>query len=480
MKLYSLFSLLLYSGILFAQSEFIKQITNYNFDSRNPSVLDGSPFGNEGEFVFEIHDGNNINIGLIKYSADTDSFTAPVKITNNSFQNINPSDMNYYDGKHIVVFQTNQNGNQDIAISEEQGGNWSNPIFLTSSNEDETNPSFVLNSYNEPFDTLWVLYEKSNSIHLVSFKDSITADRIIFGANDSISYSSATGMMYGGINVAAVKYSPSEQKIVYVFFDNVNGTFSSVETINDDGICSLPKVFPSVISRGILTYESKSDTGYQNVFYLDNWPDASSPTPWVDNPQGDISSLSVAPIDYITKNENGNGDPCSYLVTRNDSTYINLNNNENFYNQDTLVYTRVNIANLDKGFMGAIPSYFIYYTIFEDSSNGHINLFGRKQSILIGSIAEDNIDAPQFKLMQNYPNPFNSQTRIFYALSQQNFVNLKVYDLLGNEAAELVNETKVPGVYSIYFNAEKFSSGVYFYKLTVGDNTKTKKMILIK
>ena len=130
--------------------------------------------------------------------------------------------------------------------------------------------------------------------------------------------------------------------------------------------------------------------------------------------------------------------------------------------------------------MGDHSPYLIYFTIFEDSSNGHINLFARKESVLVSSVSFEDPAPLWFNLKQNYPNPFNSTTRIFYALSKQNFVSLKIYDVLGNDIAQLVNETKVPGSYSVYFNAGNLSSGIYFYKLTIGKESKTKKMVLMR
>jgi len=85
-----------------------------------------------------------------------------------------------------------------------------------------------------------------------------------------------------------------------------------------------------------------------------------------------------------------------------------------------------------------------------------------------------------FSLEQNYPNPFNPTTSIQYAINSRQFVQLKVYDILGNEVATLVNEQKEPGYYEVEFNATQFSSGVYFYRLQAGDFVQTKKMILMR
>jgi len=85
-----------------------------------------------------------------------------------------------------------------------------------------------------------------------------------------------------------------------------------------------------------------------------------------------------------------------------------------------------------------------------------------------------------FKLLQNYPNPFNPTTRIFYVISRTTNVNLKVYNITGNEVATLVNEVKGPGIYNAEFNGKNLSSGVYFYKLTAEKYSAVRKMILLR
>jgi hypothetical protein len=85
-----------------------------------------------------------------------------------------------------------------------------------------------------------------------------------------------------------------------------------------------------------------------------------------------------------------------------------------------------------------------------------------------------------FLLAQNYPNPFNPSTKINYQISQNDFVSLKVYNVLGNEVATLVNEVKPAGNYEVTFDARSLSSGTYFYKLQAGSFVETKKMMLLK
>ena len=86
----------------------------------------------------------------------------------------------------------------------------------------------------------------------------------------------------------------------------------------------------------------------------------------------------------------------------------------------------------------------------------------------------------EYKLFQNYPNPFNPTTTIEYLIPKQSHVKLEIYDLLGDLVTQLVNEDKSAGKYKIRFNASKYASGVYFYKLTAGNFIQTKKLILMK
>jgi hypothetical protein len=109
--------------------------------------------------------------------------------------------------------------------------------------------------------------------------------------------------------------------------------------------------------------------------------------------------------------------------------------------------------------------------------------FGPKFPVKILSVTdvkEDAVTPAEFVLYQNYPNPFNPTTAIEFRISDFGFVNLQVYDILGNEVATLVNEEKPAGTYEIEFNATGLPSGVYFYTLRAGSFVETRKMVLLK
>jgi hypothetical protein len=85
-----------------------------------------------------------------------------------------------------------------------------------------------------------------------------------------------------------------------------------------------------------------------------------------------------------------------------------------------------------------------------------------------------------YNLSQNYPNPFNPSTKINYNIGEPGLVQLRVYNVLGVEVATIVNEQQNAGNYTIDFDASRFSTGVYFYSLTVNNFTQTRKMIVEK
>ncbi len=103
----------------------------------------------------------------------------------------------------------------------------------------------------------------------------------------------------------------------------------------------------------------------------------------------------------------------------------------------------------------------------------------------VSGIENENNTVRNFNLFQNYPNPFNPSTRISYTIPSEEKVSIKVFDLLGTEVSELVNEVKEGGTYSVEFSGSKLASGVYFVLMTVdtkspGRIIKSEKIVLLK
>jgi hypothetical protein len=129
-----------------------------------------------------------------------------------------------------------------------------------------------------------------------------------------------------------------------------------------------------------------------------------------------------------------------------------------------------------------------FYTFSDDISslNSEKFYYRLKQIDYDGSFAYSNIievdnNMPvEYNLAQNYPNPFNPSTRINYQIPADGFVSLKVFDILGNKVATLINEHQAAGSYEFNFDGSSLSTGVYFYQLNVNEFTSVKKMLLTK
>ncbi|MCW8806341.1 MAG: agmatine deiminase family protein, partial [Ignavibacteriaceae bacterium] len=150
--------------------------------------------------------------------------------------------------------------------------------------------------------------------------------------------------------------------------------------------------------------------------------------------------------------------------------------------------------------VGYIPaqtdSTVIYYYISATSNDGRtvakplVAPDGFYNFLVKNSVTDlaETIQPEEFYLFQNYPNPFNPSTKIRFdipnviadEMKQSQFISLKVYDMLGNEVATLLNEEKTSGKYEVTFDATGLTSGVYFYKLEAGSIVQLKKMILLK
>ncbi len=137
------------------------------------------------------------------------------------------------------------------------------------------------------------------------------------------------------------------------------------------------------------------------------------------------------------------------------------------------VHDQLNPMMVIDGNLGAI----VVWQDFRNNSNYDIYAAGFNTST---GIINTSTLAEKYNLSQNYPNPFNPTTKIEFAITKQEFVSLKIYDIQGREAAVLVNGNLSSGTYSINWDAAKFQTGVYFYKLVTNSFSDTKKMMLVK
>jgi hypothetical protein len=187
---------------------------------------------------------------------------------------------------------------------------------------------------------------------------------------------------------------------------------------------------------------------------------------------------------YITTNNGLNWTQSGLNYASINSIKINGNNifaGELFYEKGVYLSTNngVNWIHKDQG-MGS-------ERVWSLTTNSQYIFSGTDNSVWRRSLAEivgvRNIstEVPSaYSLKQNYPNPFNPSTNIRYSVPKNGMVKLAVFDALGREVHTLVNESLQPGTYETSFNGSALTSGVYFYKLTSGDFSETKRMLLIK
>lgn len=200
----------------------------------------------------------------------------------------------------------------------------------------------------------------------------------------------------------------------------------------------------------------------------------------------------LAPANLILINYNGhpklqwsaNQEPDFQLYT----IYRDLNDGQGF----VLLTTTTNLYYIDYTVNltppGGEAGHEVFYKITASDIESHesgysntvkCNVPGKNPQKIIGDSHINNIQC-KYKLEQNYPNPFNPATSISYSLEKNGLISLKVYDMLGREVAELVNENQPKGYYKVEFNAADLPSGVYFYQLKTREYTAIKKMLLIK
>lgn len=125
---------------------------------------------------------------------------------------------------------------------------------------------------------------------------------------------------------------------------------------------------------------------------------------------------------------------------------------------------------------------YVYYFVkaYNGSYSGASNIAQVRGSLYKENTLSEAEQKLKFNLCQNYPNPFNPATSISFSIAENCFVSLKIYDILGNEIAELVSGVREPGNYSVSFDASTLSSGLYFYKFITNGYSSTKKMLLAK
>jgi hypothetical protein len=169
-----------------------------------------------------------------------------------------------------------------------------------------------------------------------------------------------------------------------------------------------------------------------------------------------------------------------YLGSEVPFSVFGLNSRKRTYDHNSMPELHIELVNG----LGLVFQYELGYVGYQNVLKGCVIDGVVYGDTTVVSVDDEIPSQPiEFSLSQNYPNPFNPSTNIQYTVGSQQFVTLKIYDVLGNEVATLVNEESAAGgagEYEVEFNAINLPSGIYFYQLKAGSFIQTRKMLLIK
>ena len=405
----------------------IKVYDNSNPNSNNRITIDTSANGNNGSWVNPDWLGWGGNKWFYLRNATVEYLVNPTMA-----KGIAQQSPFILDGSELEVFNTIT---ASIKIQDNIGNTTGFYNNLIQTNIPGSNP-FVVDNGSETPPYGYTLTTDNYSVVLNEFEND-TVDVFFFTGNKSFSYE---------------RYGAIQSQTDRLFFDG------GVSAVN-----------PNAETKTIKLLNIINETMQEKLFVVRSLELAQNDSVKIENPDsnkvklisyGTAKSYDVE-INYVTENGIGRFGDFSVPLTENTShTFIpewtDLTNTE--------LQVLVDIGN-------------------DGTIDDTLTLFNQ----VTGLQNQGSLQPNEFRLEQNYPNPFNPNTKIKYTIpnvSQSGVegsrVQLKVYDVLGNEVATLVNESKPAGTYEIEFNASNLSSGVYFYKLQAGSFVETRKMILLK
>lgn len=409
-------------------------------------------------------DGND----EIYYKRSTDaglSWEADIRLTNNSFGSSSPSVAASNSDVHIVWMDIPGSGDYEIYYkhSSDAGLSWGTDMQLTNNPSLSSAPSI---SVSDLFiNVVW--FDQRDGNNEIYYKRSIDG-----GLNweiDTRLTNNPGDSWYASLSV-------SDSAVHVVWMDHRDGYSETYYKLSTD----------AGVNWGVDTRLTNSNSD----FYGFRGPFVSTSLSMVHVIWNDFRDGNYEI--YYKRNPTGNPIPVELT-----SFIANVSEDKVNLNWSTATETNNSGFNIERsngsdfkaiGYVaghGTTTEKQNYSFIDDNVSNGNYS-YRLKQIDFDGSYEysdtiEVEVTTPlEFSLEQNYPNPFNPSTVIGYQLPLAGNVVVKVFDVLGNEVATLVNEEKGRGIYSVNFDASQLASGIYFYHLQAGFYVQTRKMILIK
>jgi len=442
--------------------------------------------GSNEFFAFERNVGANPKIYVMKMGT-TGPLDTGVNISNNNFINRNPAIAYYASSgygheikKVLVVWETNVNGNYDIYGSfYSLSSGWTSPAPIVVSSVNKSKPRVSALDSNH----FVITYESNGDIYFKRYLNgtwlpdsNLTSNEPAACSNPYISFS-YNGMV---IYISYEKFISNTQTAVLFTRKQVTSSWSAADTAAYLGI---NKNIGFLSSWGDMYMAFESNRSGRWELY-DTWVTNTGTgkyqekliysTPAGSNLYQYVSCLIPIITDYVSSAN-------AYVRKYQDSTKIitgGYYTSGGIYIGDTTKNTRLAIGRglfIQAGFKVRM------WLVFTKDSLAYTNLYALYSDIFMGGLNKTGNEIPgKYILSQNYPNPFNPATKINFAIPEQTNVVLKVYDLLGREAAVLVNGNLNAGYYTVDFNGTNYTSGVYIFKLETSNFTALKKMVLVK
>jgi hypothetical protein len=495
--------LVLFVADSFAQYQHAPVRLTYGLD-RNPAFHVRAENYDLSNILFEFLayervNGNaeNIMVSKINYSGPLDS---GMYLTNNSFQNSNPS-IGYYILNNtqivnsIVVWETNKNGNKDIyARIYKQNQGWLGEFPVDSSAGDQSNPKVSIIGANN----YAVVYQSANDIKLkvinVDNQSVVLDTNLTSGINEVCKNPFILVSAYTPFKMFISferEFSLSQNSVYCMKADTIaNPLVLAMDTVRYSGINYNSGIFNMNLNPVpyLCIYETNVN-GKLNTFGTQiKWNGLSSvhhniltssvSDMWSYRGSGFIIGDNTVDGSYAFLNKIGSATFIRTMMNYSwDSVNVVVSNDTNYKSKITL-----SSAN-------AVPNsacWRMWYAYEKNISPSDRGIFGIIFTSCAMNIRKLSESAAEYSLSQNYPNPFNPITKIRFDIPEKRvkqaslLVLLKVYDITGREVQTLVNETLQPGTYETSFDGSKFASGIYFYKLITDGFTETKKMLMIK
>ena len=398
------------------------QLTNDPASSWNPSV---TVSGSVVHVVWQDDRNGNTEIYYKRSIDEGGNWEADTRLTNNASSSVSPSVTVSGPAVHVVWFD-NRDGNEEIYYkrSLDFGGSWGTDIRMTNNTAISRNPSVTA----------------SGSAAHVVWEDNREGNWEIY---------------YKGSIDEGVNWDPDTRltnNTANSWYPSVSSSGSDVHIVwSDDRDGNLEIYYKGSINKGV---NWDADTRLTNN-------SAASRTPSV--------TVSGQAVHVVWDDRRGGASGEIYYKRSTDAGVSWI--------ADTQLTVNFASQNPSVSISGTAV-----YVVWKDYRDGNWEIYS-KQNPTGNPVGIINISSEipnEFSLGKNYPNPFNPATKIKFALHNKSFAKLVIYDGLGREVETIVNEQLNAGSYEADWNASNFPSGVYFYKLTTGDFSKTNKMLLIK